>query len=87
MITKNSLILRDLDLLKSLARSSRSRLLRLPPWMKNCEGQWNLVQLALRRLETVRQLADDRNSCQVMMGPIIPGLSNHEIPRISQSSS
>ena len=89
MITKNSLILRDLDLLKSMAKNHLVHVFITITTLdeKLRRAMEPRTASALRRLETVRQLADNGIPVGVMMGPIIPGLSNHEIPELAKAAA
>ena len=81
MITKNALILRDLDLLKELAAlnlvhvsisiTSLSEVTR-----RTLEPRTATIK---KRLETVRILSEHGIPVNVMMAPIIPAINNHEI--------
>lgn len=84
LITKNNLILRDVDLLKDLAAENlvhvyitlttlNERLRRV------LEPRTSTVQ---RRLETILKLTDAGVPVGVMTAPIIPGLTDHEIPKL-----
>ncbi|MBX3473751.1 MAG: PA0069 family radical SAM protein [Planctomycetes bacterium] len=84
VITKNSLITRDLDLLQQLAEHDcvgtvlsittldEDLLRRLEP----------RTATARRRLEAVRELADAGIPVGVNVAPVIPGLNDEEIPAI-----
>lgn len=81
MITKNSLILRDLDILKEMASmnlihvnisiTSLSEATR-----RTLEPRTASIK---KRLETVRILSENGIPVNVMMAPIIPAINNHEI--------
>ncbi|CAL2055933.1 PA0069 family radical SAM protein [Tenacibaculum sp. 190524A05c] len=81
IITKNALILRDLDILKEMAElnlvsvsisiTSLSEKTR-----RTLEPRTASIK---KRLETVNKLSDNRIPVNVMMAPIIPGINNHEI--------
>ncbi|CAL2074719.1 DNA repair photolyase [Tenacibaculum sp. 190524A05c] len=81
IITKNALILRDLDILKEMAElnlvsvsisiTSLSEKTR-----RTLEPRTASIK---RRLETVKKLSDNGIPVNVMMAPIIPGINNHEI--------
>ncbi|MDQ3393264.1 MAG: PA0069 family radical SAM protein [Bacteroidota bacterium] len=84
MITKNSLILRDIDILKDLAAdnlvhvyisiTSLNEALRLKMEPRTATAK--------KRLQVVSELAKAGIPVGVMVAPIIPGLNNHEIPAI-----
>ena len=81
IITKNTLILRDLDILKQLAKdnligvnmsittlSERTRRILEPR-----------TATIKKRLETVKVLSDNAIPVNVMLAPIIPSINSHEI--------
>jgi DNA repair photolyase len=84
LITKNALILRDLDILSKMAQENivavfvsittldRDLARRLEPRTASPE----------RRLLVVRRLADAGVKVGVMMAPLIPGLTDEEIPTL-----
>jgi DNA repair photolyase len=84
MITKNSLILRDLDLLQELASL---RLLHVSVSMNSMREE---IRLKLeprtasmpQRLKTIEELSKHSIPVNVMVAPIIPGLTDHEIPQV-----
>jgi DNA repair photolyase len=81
VITKNSLITRDLDLLRQLASE---QLLRVSISVTTLEES---LRRALEprtasvaaRLKTIQTLVDNGIPVNVMMAPVIPGLNDHEI--------
>lgn len=89
IITKNTLILRDLDLLKALAKdhligvnvsiTSLSEQTRrvLEPRTTTING----------RLETVKTLSDNGIPVNVMLAPIIPSINSHEILPLAKAAS
>ena len=89
IITKNDLVLRDLDLLEKLAdmhlvvvnisiTSLDERLRRkLEPRTATYK----------RRLETVKQLSDHGVPVNVMMAPVIPSLTSHEIFEVAKQTA
>jgi len=84
MITKNSLILRDMDILKEMAKlnlcsvyisiNSLNEKLRL-----QMEPRTTTVK---QRLNVVEELSKAGIPTGVMVAPLVPGLSDHEIPAI-----
>jgi DNA repair photolyase len=84
MITKNSLVLRDIDILKEMAKenlcivyvsiNSLNEDLRLKMEPR--------TTTAKQRLKVVEELAKAGIPVGVMVAPLIPGLSDHEIPAI-----
>ncbi|MEO0896882.1 MAG: PA0069 family radical SAM protein [Bacteroidota bacterium] len=89
LITKNSLILRDMDLLKELASmnlvhvmisiTSLNEELRRAMEPRTASGK--------KRLATVRKLIEAGIPTGVLIGPVIPGLNNHEIGEIVEKSA
>jgi DNA repair photolyase len=84
IITKNSLILRDLDLISELAK------LRLVHVMVSITSLDNDLRLkmeprtttAKQRLKIIKDLSDAGVPVGVMTAPIIPGINSSEIPSI-----
>ncbi|NJN41480.1 MAG: PA0069 family radical SAM protein [Flammeovirgaceae bacterium] len=89
MITKNSLILRDLDVLKDLAAD---RLIQIFISITTLNEELRRLMeprtaSALKRLQTIEQLSKAGIPVGVMNAPIIPGLNHHEIPAIMKSAA
>jgi DNA repair photolyase len=89
IITKNSLILRDLDLLEPMAAH---RLLRVSISLTTLdEGLRRELEprtaSVKARLKTIQVLAEKGIPVNVMMAPIIPGLNDHEILETAQKVS
>lgn len=84
VITKNALVTRDLDLLSELARwNCASVHITLTTLDADLAGA--LEPRAARpahRLRAIRALADAGVPVGVMIAPVIPGLTDHEIPAI-----
>lgn len=81
IITKNSLILRDLDILKEMAKLN---LVRVNISITSLEEKTRMLleprtASIKKRLETVRALSENGILVNVMMAPIIPSLNSHEI--------
>jgi len=84
MITKNALILRDLDILKEMAKldlcmvyisiNSLNEDLRLKMEPRTATAK--------QRLKVVEELSKAGIPTGVMVAPLVPGLSDHEIPNI-----
>lgn len=89
IITKNALILRDLDILKPLAKLNlvsvaisittldESLRLRMEP----------RTVTAVQRLKTIRELHRAGIPVGVMTAPIIPSLNDHEIPKLIEKAA
>ena len=89
LITKNSLILRDLDLLQDLAKDNLVHV-----YISITTLDENLRRLmeprtasAIKRLKTVEELSKAGIPVGVMNAPIIPGLNHHEIPGVLKAAS
>ena len=84
IITKAPLIERDIDVLQSLARVASVRvMISVPIWdVDNARLIEPFVATPARRMRTVRALADAGISVGVNVAPIIPGLSDEDIPRV-----
>lgn len=88
IITKNALVTRDIDILEQLARldlvSVRISITSLRNEVINhMEPRTSRPAL---RLKAVRQLAEAGISVGVMVAPIIPGLTDEEIPAILEAA-
>lgn len=89
MITKNSLITRDIDILSDLAKENLVHVyisittlnedLRRAMEPRTASG--------IKRLKTVEELAKHGIPVGIMNAPIIPGLNHHEIPQILKAAS
>jgi DNA repair photolyase len=89
MITKNSLVLRDLDLLKDLAQDN---LVHVYISITTLDEDLRRVMeprtaSAIKRLQTVEALAKAGVPVGIMNAPLIPGLNHHEIPKILKAAS
>ncbi len=89
IITKNSLILRDLDILKPMAEC---RLLRVSISLTTLdEGLRRLLEPRTAsvdtRLKTIQTLAENGIPVNAMLAPIIPGLNSHEILPLAERAA
>ena len=89
LITKNALILRDLDLLTELARR---RLVNVALSVTTLQEDLRRrmeprTSTAERRLDAVARLAEAGVPVGVMMGPVIPGLTDVEIPAVVRAAA
>ena len=84
IITKSTLIRRDLDLLALLARkTSLSVAVSVPFWEESLStGMEPGAPKPAARIETIRLLAQAGIKVGVMVAPIIPGLSEDQVPEI-----
>lgn len=84
IITKNSLITRDIDILKELASE---RLVSVMISITTLDEDLRRAMeprtsTAGKRYETVQQLASAGIPVGIMTAPIIPGLNHHELPEL-----
>jgi len=89
IITKNSLVLRDLDLLKDLAKDN---LVHVYTSITTLDEDLRRVMeprtaSAIKRLKVVEELSKAGVPVGIMNAPIIPGLNNHEIPAIIKAAA
>lgn len=89
MITKNSLVLRDVDILSDLAKDN---LVSIHISITTLDEDLRRVMeprtaSANKRLQTVEALAKAGIPVGVMNAPIIPGLNHHEIPQILKAAA
>lgn len=89
IITKNALILRDLDLLQEL---NKMDLVHVNISITTLDEKLRQkleprTASAAKRLEVVRQLSAAGLPVNVMVAPVIPGLNDSEIPRIIQQAA
>jgi DNA repair photolyase len=89
LITKNSLILRDLDLLQDLAQDKLVQVyISITTLDESLRRKMEpRTASATKRLATLEVLAKAGVPVAVMNAPIIPGLNHHEIPQILKSAS
>ncbi len=89
VITKNSLISRDIDILKELAREHLVQVMISITTLD--EDLRRLMEprtaSGVKRLQTIELLAKANIPVGVMNAPIIPGLNHHEIPSIIKAAS
>jgi DNA repair photolyase len=89
MITKNSLVLRDVDILKDLAQENLVHVyLSITTLDENLRRQMEpRTASGMKRLKTVETLAKAGIPVGIMNAPLIPGLNHHEIPQILKAAS
>jgi len=89
MITKNALILRDLDILKEMASKNLVQVLISITTLD--ESLRSLLEprtsTAQKRLKTLEELNKNGIPACLMMAPVIPGLTDHEIPAMAKAAS
>lgn len=89
IVTKNRLILRDLDLLGELARHDAVRVaVSVTTLDGELAGRIEPRATCPRdRLWVIRRLAGAGIPVTVMVGPVIPGLTDHELPGILKAAA
>ncbi len=89
IITKNSLILRDLDILSKLAKHDLVHVMISITTLKASlrRKMEPRTTTAARRLETINKLTNAGVPTGVMNAPIIPGLNSEEIPKVIRKSA
>jgi DNA repair photolyase len=89
IVTKSALVLRDLDILRDMAKETLVKVAvsvtTLDP--KLSRAMEPRAATPSRRIETIRQLASAGVPTVVMMGPVIPGLNDHEIEPILKAAA
>ncbi|MFM9837062.1 MAG: PA0069 family radical SAM protein [Cyclobacteriaceae bacterium] len=89
IISKNSLVLRDLDILQDLAADN---LVHVYISITSLDEELRRTMeprtaSSIKRLKTVEALAKANIPVGIMNAPIIPGLNHHEIPAILKAAS
>jgi DNA repair photolyase len=89
VITKNALIMRDLDILQEMAKLN---LVTVTLSITSLDPK--LIRLMeprtsppVRRLETLELLAKNNIHCGINIAPVIPGLNDEEIPSIIKAAA
>ncbi len=88
IVTKSALIERDLDLLTSLAANRCVQVfISLPTLDDDLSGKLEpRATRPLRRLETIRRLSESGIPVGILVAPVIPGLTDHELEGILERS-
>lgn len=89
IITKNALVLRDLDLLKNL---HKDRLVGVHVSVTSLSEKTRQIleprtATIKRRLQTIKTLSDAGIPVNAMLAPIIPGINSHEIMDMAKAVS
>ncbi|MEM6629469.1 MAG: PA0069 family radical SAM protein [Bacteroidota bacterium] len=89
IITKNHLVLRDLDILEVLAQENLVHVFvsitTINPKLRSAmEPRTSTIS---KRWEVIEACARKNIPVGVMIGPIIPGLNNHELPEIMETAA
>ncbi len=89
LITKNAGILRDIDILSRMGKKGLVSVLVTITSMD--ESLRRLMEprttTGLQRMRVIKELSDAGVHCGVMLGPMIPGLNEHEMQRIMLGAS
>jgi DNA repair photolyase len=88
IITKSALVTRDIDILSSMAERGLAKVAISVTTLdaklaRNMEPRASTPTL---RLQAVRQLSEAGIPVSVLLGPVIPGINDHEIERILDSA-
>lgn len=88
IITKNALVTRDIDLLSQLAKVNAARVfISITTLDRELARRMEpRASLPLQRLRAIRELAGAGVPVGVMAAPMIPGLTDHELPNILESA-
>jgi DNA repair photolyase len=88
IVTKNALIRRDLDLLTPMAQHQLIHVAISVTTLRQDLSRTMEPRTSspAARLEAMRALSDAGVPTQVMVAPVIPGLNDHEIPRILEAA-
>lgn len=89
IVTKNFLVTRDIDILSELARHNAAAVFLSVTTLDRelarvMEPRTALPEL---RLEAVRKLSDANIPVGVNVAPVIPGLTDHEMPKILEAAA
>ena len=89
IITKNALILRDLDLLKELAKLNLVHVIISVTSLSEKTRRILEPRTASsrKRLKTIKKLTEAGIPVSVMMAPIIPSINSHEILNVAKAVS
>ncbi|MCF7797247.1 MAG: PA0069 family radical SAM protein [Lentisphaeria bacterium] len=84
IVTKNGLVTRDIDLLQELARDQAVSVILSLTTLDNhlCNVMEPRTARPGKRLSTIQALHDAGIPVGVLVSPIVPGLTDHEIPAI-----
>ena len=88
IVTKSALVVRDIDILSRMAERGLAKVALSVTTMDRMLARTMEPRASTptKRLEAIRQLADAGIPASVMMGPVIPGLNDHELERILDSA-
>lgn len=88
IVTKSALVMRDMDILSRMAEKGLAKVALSVTSLDRKVARTMEPRAATptRRLETIRALSDAGIPVSVMVAPVIPGLTDHEIERILDSA-
>lgn len=89
IITKNALILRDIDILSQLASENLVHAtISITSLNEDVRRKMEPRTASVKqKLKTIESLTKEGISTQLMMGPIIPGLNDHEIFDVAKAAA
>ncbi|NNC96201.1 MAG: PA0069 family radical SAM protein [Chitinophagales bacterium] len=89
IISKNYTMLRDLDLLKKLAEKNLVHVaISLTSLDKDLQQKMEpRTASPFKRLKTIKELSENGIPVQAMIAPVIPALTDHEIPALLQAAA
>jgi len=89
IVTKNALVTRDSDLLSTLAEvEAVSVALSIPTLSGELTGVMEpRTSHPRERLKAIGRLSEQGIPCGVMVAPVIPGLTDHEIPSVIEAAA
>jgi DNA repair photolyase len=89
IITKNSLVERDIDILKEMAKDDMAGvIISLTSLDEDLRSKLEpRTSTAKNKLKTIEALAANNIPVQILIGPVIPGLNSHEIPSIIEAAA
>lgn len=88
IVTKSALVTRDIDILSRMATKGLAKVALSVTTLDRKLARTMEPRAATppRRLETIRQLSDAGIPVSVMVAPVVPGLTDHEVERILDSA-
>ncbi|MCB0737384.1 MAG: PA0069 family radical SAM protein [Bacteroidetes bacterium] len=89
IITKNALVLRDLDILQPMAEKNLVRVVislttLVEETRRKLEPRTSSVKM---RLKAIKALSENGIPVVAQMGPVIPGLTDYEIPNVVKAAA
>ncbi len=84
IVTKSALVVRDIDILSRMAEKGLAKVALSVTTLdaRMARGMEPRAATPSLRLQAIRKLTDAGIPVSVMMGPVIPGINDHEIERI-----